>query len=74
MKGKSRPGYMPPGAVELWNVELGTLIAARDHLRGVTGVSISPDGKTLASCSLDGVIKLWNMPESTDECGILSRP
>jgi WD40 repeat protein/serine/threonine protein kinase len=36
-------------------------ITFRGHTGGVRGVAISPDGKTLASCSADQTIKLWDM-------------
>ena len=33
------------------------------HSEDVRSVAISPDGKTLASGSFDGTIKVWNLPE-----------
>ncbi len=34
----------------------------RAHKEGITALAISPDGKTLASVSHDGLAKLWSLP------------
>jgi WD40 repeat protein len=34
---------------------------AEKHDRPVTGVVISPDGKTAYTCSMDRIIKIWNL-------------
>jgi WD40 repeat protein len=39
-------------------IERNTL---KGHSDTVTGVSFSPNGETLASASLDGTVKLWNL-------------
>ncbi|MCS7188781.1 MAG: caspase family protein [Bacteroidia bacterium] len=35
----------------------------RGHTRGVRGLAISPDQRTLASAGLDGKVMLWTIPE-----------
>ena len=37
--------------------------AARAHGRNVTGVAFSPDSKLLASAGIDGLLKIWDLPE-----------
>jgi WD40 repeat protein len=50
------------GRIGLVDARTGTL---RNHSLGhrgiVTALAFSPDGKTLASCSNDGTIRLWNV-------------
>jgi WD40 repeat protein len=41
------------------------------HAREITGLAFSPDGGTLASCSLDGTIKLWNLRVMQEVCTIV---
>jgi serine/threonine protein kinase/WD40 repeat protein len=40
------------------------------HAHSVTGLAFSPDGATLASCSMDGTIKLWNLRIMQEVCTI----
>lgn len=48
------------GLAQLWdNVCGGTVL--NGHTRPVTSVAFSPDGATLASGSVDGTIRLWNL-------------
>ncbi|MCX7652175.1 MAG: caspase family protein [Bacteroidia bacterium] len=35
----------------------------RGHIRGIRGLALSPDQRTLASAGLDGKIMLWTIPE-----------
>jgi serine/threonine protein kinase/WD40 repeat protein len=38
------------------------------HGHDVVGLAFSPDGGTLASCSLDGTIKIWNLRTMQEVC------
>ena len=38
------------------------------HGQEVAGLAFSPDGGTLASCSLDGTIKIWNLHTMQEVC------
>src|SRR5207302_1465775 len=40
------------------------------HSHEITGLAFSPDGGTLASSSLDGTIKLWNLKIMQEVCTI----
>ena len=59
-------GYYPHGppmeetAIRLWDTETGIeLLALHGHTNDVTGVVFSPDGKRIASSSLDGTVRIW---------------
>lgn len=48
--------------IELWNVADGTIAMTLDgHDADVAGIAFSPDGKYLASASLDKTIGIWNV-------------
>ena len=42
------------------NIDFGILPDLIGHQDTVMGICYSPDGKTIASCSSDKTIKLWN--------------
>jgi WD40 repeat protein len=50
------------GKVELWDVN-GRHIRSRWEVNGlrVLAIALSPDGKTLATKSADGIIDLWSI-------------
>ena len=45
----------------------GTL---KGHTGGVISVAYSPDGKTLASCSSDGTVKLWDVATGQERASL----
>ena len=58
--------------IHLWDVNSGQKLGIlRGHVAGVSGLSFSPDGKTLASCG-DSRVKLWNI-ETVQEILTLAR-
>jgi WD40 repeat protein len=50
------------GRVQLWNVDSGRIETIAPEAGVVLGLAISPDGKTLAVGTQDGVLKLFNVP------------
>lgn len=64
---KSGPSPFPGsnGDLRIWDVETGRLLITynRHWFGPITSVAFSPDGKLIATASLDGTIKIWNVPE-----------
>jgi WD40 repeat protein/serine/threonine protein kinase len=59
--GVTRNGAAIPGFIKIWNAATGKLERTLDgHELGVTGLVFSPDGKRLASSSLDKTVKVWD--------------
>ena len=48
--------------VKIWSARTGLLLkSCRGHLHEIADLSVSCDNKMLASASIDGVIRLWNI-------------
>jgi len=60
------------GSVPAWEVwgKLSYYLELKGHSRQVTDLSWSPDGSMLATCSLDGDVRLWHMVQR-DILGII---
>jgi WD40 repeat protein len=55
-------GKYGPGVVKLWDVATGLERATiKAHAKTIWALAFSPDSHTLATCSADGTIKLWDM-------------
>jgi WD40 repeat protein len=49
-------------AINFWDPETGALVRAlRGHANDIVDIAWSPDGKTLASASIDGTVILWEI-------------
>jgi WD40 repeat protein len=48
--------------------------ALKGHTQGVLSVVFSPDGKTLASASADGRVKLWDVSLGKNSISVEPRP
>jgi WD40 repeat protein len=46
----------------------------RGHTKGITALLFSPDGKTLASGSWDGTVKLWEVASANERGTLRSNP
>ena len=53
--------------VRAWETATGKLLyTGRGHTGGVFGVAASPDGRTLATASTDGSVKIWDAASLQD--------
>jgi WD40 repeat protein len=60
--------------VKVWNRASTTVRTLHGHTSWVESVAFSPDGEWIASGSLDGTIKLWQMPNGSEVVAQLARP
>jgi WD40 repeat protein/transcriptional regulator with XRE-family HTH domain len=55
-------GIANGNAIKLWDVSTGQeLITMIGHTDWIGGLAFSPDGKRLASTSLDGTVRIWSL-------------
>jgi WD40 repeat protein len=48
--------------VRVWDLAAGTmLVELKGHTRTVLGLSWSRDSECVASCGLDGAVRVWNV-------------
>ncbi|MBD2772854.1 WD40 repeat domain-containing protein [Iningainema tapete] len=59
--------------IKFWNRDGQLLTTLEEHKDRVMLVSFSPDGNSLASTSVDGAVKLWNLKDLklTSELNVL---
>ena len=66
--GEGGPPDPGPGELILWDMASGrSLQTSKEHTDRIFGVAFSPDGKTIATASWDGSVKLWRQGESPEE-------
>jgi hypothetical protein len=51
--------------VEIWDAENGAPLRVFEHSAAVGAVAFSPDGTILASGDAQGIVRVWNITEST---------
>jgi WD40 repeat protein/transcriptional regulator with XRE-family HTH domain len=62
-------------AVKLWNANTGQeLLTMVGHTAWVAGLAFSPDGKRLASTSLDGTVRIWSLTPGGETVAVLAPP
>lgn len=60
--------------VRLYDVHRGTEMQLSGHRDFVSGVAFSPDGATLASGSVDGMLKLWDCSSGRERATLPGHP
>jgi WD40 repeat protein len=58
----------------LWLLADRSRAALVGHRSGVTSLALAPDGKTAASASLDGTVKLWNVEQGKESATLGAFP
>ncbi len=60
--------------IEVWNLQTGQRVRSLPgHHHWITALALSPDGRTLASGSLDGSIYLWDVNRGTLQASLFAR-
>jgi WD40 repeat protein/transcriptional regulator with XRE-family HTH domain len=62
-------------AIKIWDAATGReLLTLNGHTGWVSGVAFSPNGKSLASASLDGTVKVWSLLSGAETVAVSSAP
>ena len=82
--GASSESFSPDGSriagvsgndVKLWDATTGReLLTLVGHTGWAMGLAFSPDGKSLASTSLDGTVRIWNIAPGNETVTVSSPP
>lgn len=60
--------------IDVWSMATGQRVRTlAGHSQWITALAISPNGRTLASGSLDGTINLWDLPSGTLQATLFAR-
>jgi WD40 repeat protein/transcriptional regulator with XRE-family HTH domain len=62
-------------SIKVWDAATGQeLLTLAGHTSWVMGIGFSPDGKSLASTSLDGTVKVWSLSPGKETVTVMSPP